>query len=286
MGTSSVVYETERAQSVAVHIAEALAASAERAFGDGRWTGCWDAVGLCQPHDPVKGIAWSGINRYALVAGREAIGGAPTGAWATAEAWEGTGRSVRAGVPGIVTLHSNAGTDGVGLRAMTVYNACQLEDPGTSDGRFAAPPRLEAADIDRLFAGGGVASTEEDPERRASQLAEVAVAQTGAALGRPAGWQDAREGLVGVLASQVVANALGFEYWPDRPAPDAVEEWSELLRGPDGGESALAVTADAARLAASVVDQIAARQLEARGLEAPPRGASARYGGYSDLFID
>ncbi|WP_420431876.1 hypothetical protein [Candidatus Poriferisocius sp.] len=277
MGTSSAVYETERAESVAAHIAAALAASAERSHADERWSGCWDAIGPAQPHDPVNNTVWSGINRYALAAGRTAIGGAPTGAWATEESWQGAGRALRAGEPGIVTLHAGLG----GLRAVTVYNACQLAEPAAPDERFAAPPPLEAADIDRLFAGGGVASTEEDPERRASQLAEVAVAQTGAALGRPAGWQDARESLVGVLASQVAVNALGFAYWPDRPAPDVVEEWSELLRGPDGGGAALAATADAARLAASVVEQIAAHQLEA-----PHQGAAALDAGYPHPFID
>ena len=277
MGTSSVVYETDRAQNVAAHIAAALAASAERSHADERWTGCWDAIGPAQPHDPVNGTVWSGINRYALVAGCAAIGGAPTGAWATAESWEGAGHRLRAGEPGIVTLRADLG----GLRAVTVYNACQLEESAAADERFAAPPPMEAADIDRLFAGGGVASTEEIPERRASQLAEVAVAQTAAALGRPAGWQDARESLVGVLASQAATNALGFAYWPDRPSPDVVEEWSELLRGADGGGAALADTADAARLATSVVEQIAARQLEA-----PHRGAPVPDAGYPHPFID
>ena len=276
MAESSVVYETERAECVAANIAAALAASAERSHGDERWTGCWDAIGLAQPHDPVANAVWSGINRYALVAGRAAIEGAATGAWATAESWQRAGHALRAGVPGIVTLRADLG----GLRAVTVYNACQLAEPAAADERFAAP-LLEASDIDRLFAGGGVASAEEAPERRASQLAEIAVAQTGAALGRPAGWQDARESLVGVLASQVAVNALGFEYCPDWPSPDVVEEWSELLRGPGGGEAALAATADAARLAAAVVGQIAARQLEA-----PHQGLPAPDSGYPHPFID
>lgn len=283
MATSSSVFETKRAESVAASVAEALAASAETAMEDGRWTQGWDAVGLCQPHDPVTGHAWSGINRYALVAGRSVIDGAAVGAWATRQDWESEGFAVAPGSSGIVVLRASS----AGVEAVTVYNACQLTEDGPADARYEFPPELDAAGVDRLFgaAGGGAGGWEPDPQRRASQLADLAVAQAGAVLGRPASWQDPREALAGVLASQTVVNALGFPYCPDPPSPDVVEEWADLLRGPGGAQAAMALTEDAARLAAAVVEQIAARQLQPEPVAAEPVAERAG-GALSHSIID
>ena len=290
MGTSSPVFEKDRADSVAAGVAEALAASAEQAMADDQWTARWDAVGLRQPHDPVTGYAWSGINRYALIAGRTVIDGAVTGAWATRRDWAREGFAVEPGSPGIVVLQAEFGT----LGAVTVYNACQLTEDGPADARYEFPPKLGAADIDRLFgAVGVVVCAEEEPQHRASQLADMAVAQAGATLGRPASWQDPGEALVGVLASQIVVNALGFSYLPECPSPDVIEEWCALLRSPDGGHDAMVLTAGAAQTAAAVVEQIAARQIETPSVAAEravaAEGAVAAERAVADIshsFID
>ena len=283
MGTSSPVYEKDRADSVAAGVAEALAASADQAMANDQWTACWDAIGLCQPHDPVTGYAWSGINRYALIAGSMAIDGADTGAWATRLDWQNGGFAVEPASPGIVVLQAESGS----LGAVTVHNACQLTEEGPVDARYLPPPPLGTADIDRLFgAAGGIAGAEEEPQRRASQLADMAVAQAGAMLGRPASWQDPGEALVGVLASQIVVNALGFCYRPERPSPDVVEEWCAILRAPDGGHDAMVLTAGATQTAAAVVEQIAARQLEPPPVAAEPAGAEPVGADFSHPFID
>lgn len=283
MGASSPVYEKDRADSVAAGVAEALAASAEQAMANDQWTACWDAVGLCQPHDPVTGYAWSGINRYALIAGSQAIDGAATGAWSTRRDWQSGGFAVQPGSPGIIVLQAEFGS----LGAVTVHNACQLTEEGPVDARYFPPPPLGTADIDRLFgAAGGIAGAEEEPQRRASQLADMAVAQAGALLGRPASWQDPGEALVGVMASQIVVNVLGFCYRPERPSPDVVEEWCAILRAPDGGHDAMVLAAGAAQTAAAVVEQITARQLEPPPVAAEPAGTEPVGADFSHPFID
>ena len=253
----------DRVEAVLAHVAEALADTAETSEGGGPWTARWDAIGPAQPHDPITAAPYAGLNRLLLTAGAAAVADAETGAWATDVAWYSAGFRIIAGQQGVIALRDTTS----GLKAVTVFNACQVTGAPAPLERFAAPPPFTNDQIDRLFGvdDGQPRSTLEPTDRRASQLSAAAVARAGARAGYEIGWADPKRSLAGVLGSLMVANTLGFSYHPEMPPPPAAQAWADRLRSPDGGRMALEVSADASRLAAIVVERIATRQIDSLG---------------------
>ena len=266
---------TKRAATAASQIAQSMATAADSAAAGGRWTSQWDAVGSVQPHDPTTASPWAGLNRYILLAGQRAVPESVSGAWATAEAWTGAGLHVKPDAWGVVVLASTGGR----LHPITVHNASQVAGgPTPQHPQFATPPPMSEADVDRMFGVGGdsPSSSESDPSKRASQLAAAAVARAGHRMGA-LDWASPQDALAAALATQIVVNALGFDHSPDMPPPDTAAAWSMLLRSPTGGEAALAVAADASRLGAAVVEQIAERHAQVADPTRPDRSSGPDY---------